>query len=163
MKYSILAGLAALTLLGLPALVHADETILPVNDVITARGGAAPLLLWRTNNDVKVLRAAHVTDTQLLPALLSDGLLLMANRAKILPDAKTLNIRLLYSNTGGVDPRYGLPVMAGIQRIATITAPVSVLRSGNINSLAKALRDGTTPTLLKIEIEAKNFSPPPEQ
>jgi hypothetical protein len=90
--------------------------------------------------------------------LVAEAVSLMIQRAPTFKDAKSLSVRLLYAKAGGVDQNYGTDTIAGIDRIATVTAPVSALLHG-AGGWPQALRAGKTIPALTVTIESTDATP----
>lgn len=134
------------------ATVRADTASIPGAVVVAKRSGDA-VLLWQTNDAVDALHAQNLDKDALMRQLLAEAVTIMIDRAHEFAGAKTLSVRLLYSKAGGVDKNYGTDTVAGIDKIATVTAPVASL-AHNAQAWPQAVRDGKSVPGLSIQINS---------
>jgi len=126
--------------------------------VIEARANSAETLyLWDATPYVIHLVHDHLVGTSGMRALEQTAIVALCNRAKAVR-SHNVTMRALYQRVGAVDPAYGTPTFAGVERVFTLRASREDASTRAAKWLS-AVNGGTVPSGLHIEITGK--LPPP--
>ncbi len=149
------AACLALTPLLFASLAVATPAIRPVEgQVIEVRANASETLyLWDATAYVIHLRHDRVVGLAGLHALEESALRALRERAQS-AGTKNVVLRVLYQKTGAVDPEYGNPTFAGVEKVFTMRAS----RLGTLKRASeweRALAQGIAPPGLQITMTGK--------
>ena len=119
--------------------------------VVTAKSGEHALILWDATPAVVTIVDNKQPRDAAMESLESQAMQIAGERAPALTDAKTITVRVVYQKIGAVNPAYGTPTFAGVERVLdlTVDAPTAKTQSG---ALAKSLASGTTPKGVTLQV-----------
>lgn len=92
--------------------------------------------------------------SQALATLEAKAMHIAGEHAGTLGDSATIAVRGIYSKVGAVNPAYGTPTFAGIEKIFDLTVPILSAKTQSA-SLAQALAKGFTPRAVTITVTGK--------
>jgi hypothetical protein len=141
----------ALLLLGSSGAARADEV---PGTAILARTGTDALIIWDATPAIAAIVAGNVSDDAGMRRLESDAVTIASAHAKDLTAAKTISVRITYAKTGAVSPVYGSATFAGVERVATISIPRTLV-IGDIKRTESSISDGKIPAGITIVVSGK--------
>lgn len=145
-------GVAACT----AAAVASDD--LPKGNVVIAKTHPDAVLIWDATPRVLDLVNTKTLGDAGVRALELDALHVLEARAKTL-SAPSVQLRIVYTRTGEMNPLYGTPSFAGVERVAVLAAKRNdILRDGT--SWESSLKTGSVPKGLDVTVTGK--LPPPK-
>jgi hypothetical protein len=122
--------------------------------VVTAKSGAHAMVIW----DATPAVAGIVSDKQprdaAMKSLESQAMQIAGQRAPSLSDAQTITVRVVYQKTGAVNPAYGTPTFAGVERVFDLTVDAAAAKSQSA-ALSQALAAGNTPKGVTVQVSGE--------
>lgn len=115
---SFVAAAAALPSIPVVGTAWADDVV-PGHVIVAATLDHA-LLLWDATPEIASIVVAKLSDADANVRLEHDALHLLAASLSKVKHARTITLRVLYSKTGELNPVYGTPTFAGIERYASV-------------------------------------------
>jgi hypothetical protein len=126
-----ISSLTALALATALCPASADEAI--PGKIILARASEDAVILYDATPEVIAIVHDKLDDAAAGKRLERDALLVLAKEMPDIPDARTITVRVTYTRTGDVNPAYGTPTFAGIERYANLIVPAGNARSDRGN------------------------------
>jgi hypothetical protein len=119
---------AMLSFLGCYGSAFAEESV-PGHAILAKPGGEA-LVIWDSTPAIVSIVKNKLSDGDANALLERDAARVLAGMAPNLDKhAKSVTVRVVYSKTGEVNPAYGTPTFAGIERYAAFTMKGADVRS----------------------------------
>jgi len=145
-------AIAPLILVSLAATAWAVRPV--EGPVIKARANASETLyLWDATTYVIHRRRDGIVSFAGLHALEGSALLSLQGRARG-ASSRNVVLSVLYQRTGAVDPAYGNPTFAGVEKVFTMRASrLDVMK--HANEWERALGQGSTPAKLQITMTGR--------
>jgi hypothetical protein len=100
----------------------ADATSSIQGNVVVAKAGEHPLLIWDASAVVAALTSAKTPRDRALAELESDAVNLTDARLSDLASAHDITVRVIYMKMGAVNPQYGAPTLEGVEKLLTLKA-----------------------------------------
>jgi len=141
---------AALLLLAVAAAVPAAASTVQ-GTVVTAKTGTNALIMWDSTPAIESIVSNKQPRDAAMKSLESQAMQIAGQRAASLPDSKTITVRVVYQKIGAVNPAYGTPTFAGIERVFDLTVDSSAVKTQS-DALAKSLAGGTTPKGVTLQV-----------
>ena len=105
----------------------ANDANAVAGNVVVAKGGAHPLLVWDASPVVTALTSSKTPHDKALAQLESDAVSIANARLSQLTSAHDVTVRVVYMKMGAVNPMYGAPTLEGVEKLLTLQASQSEL------------------------------------
>jgi len=96
-------------------------------NIVTAKSGAAALILWDATPEVAQAVSDQTPPSALMLELERQALQILRDKSEALSHSSTLTIRVLYEKIGAVSPVYNTPTFGGDERLFELTVPRQAL------------------------------------
>lgn len=101
--------------------VFADET--EMGHAVLAKPSGEALVIWDATPVIVSIVKGKLNDADANALLERDAIRVLGGMVpNVDKHAKSITVRVVYSKVGAVNPAYGTPTFAGIERYATLTA-----------------------------------------
>jgi hypothetical protein len=124
------------------------------SSVVVAKTAGDAVLIWDASPEVASLLEKKLADDKISEQLEVGAAKVLLARAKELPNARTITVKVVYERTGAVSPIYKTATLTGLERLLSVSAPrADALEHGS--AWSKTLQQGTLPSGITATVTGK--------